>query len=380
MTNIKTKEMLQKLLSSLKEKELKRIEEKYKDSITGIKDLLGDSESPSPLFYLQIRLFGYLLENDPDKTISELGVKIRRLIHPSIAKQSPNYLMNPQVIENRNFLLSEETDITKVPEDKPVILPDEPVIWIQNHGFKDDALSSVASIPRHTYLFFGSLPQFYNSIYGISASLGGVVMVNRKNKNSSKASIAKTVKLLNNGADIMICPEGTWNKSPNLLQLEYWSGFYKIAKETGAKVVPIVHYLRNPFERTNPIHTVIDDPIDICQYDEKEALQIVRDTVAKWYYLMIEKYGKTTREKLIGDRESSEVWHEFLDELISEVDYYDSEIERTCDYRDKSIIRPEDVFESIANINNVTDANRDHVEYARKLVKERKDNDYQRLY
>ena len=370
---------LKRMLCSLKTKELRRIEEKYKDSIVSIKDLIGDGEA-SLLFFFQIRMFGYLLENDPDKTISELGVKIRRFIHPAIAKQCPKHLMNPQVIENRNFLLSEGLDPKTVEEDKGIILPEEPVIWIQNHGFKDDALSSVASIPRHTYLFFGSIPQFYNSIYGTSAQLGGVVLMNRKVRESKIASMYKTIELLKNGADILICPEATWNKTPELLQLEYWPGFYRIAQETGAKIVPIVHYLRDPFERTNPIHTVMDDPIDITKLSEREALELVRDTMATWYYLMMEKYGKTTRAELLQGKSYDEAWHEFLDKLISEVDYYDFEIETSCDYRSRDNVRAEEVFESISSIEKITPTNASHVAYATNLVRTRKSRDFQRMH
>ena len=39
-----------------------------------------------------------------------------------------------------------------------------------------------------------------------------------------------------------------------------------------------------------PIHTVIDDPIDITSMPEKEALEHYRDVLATWYYIMMEKY------------------------------------------------------------------------------------------
>lgn len=371
---------IKSFLNTLKEKDLKRIEKKYQEmgSIDTIKDLIGDGD-PSLLFFLQIRLFGYLLNNDPDKTVSNLGVKIRRAIHPSIAKKSPQFLMNLQVQENRKFLLSNEDDWFNVEDDDPVILPDEPVVWLQNHAFKDDALSSISKIPRHTYILFGSLPQFYNSVYGISAQLGGVAMVNRRVKDSRKAVVDKAAKILENGADIMMCPEATWNKTPELLQLEYWGGAYEIAKRTGAKIVPIVHYLRDPFDRNNPIHTVIDDPIDVSNMSLKEANTLLRDTVSTWLYLMIEKYGKSTREEILNGKSFEEAWKNFLEKLTSEVDYYDNEIERSCDYRDKKIIRPEDAFENIANA-KMTKENADHILYAQKLVRSRKNTDYQRLY
>lgn len=368
------------LLQKAKDKELKRIEEKYvkMGSINSIKDLIGDSE-PSNLFFLQIRLFGYLLNNSPDKTISNWGVKLRRLIHPSVAKKSPEFLMNKQVIENRKFLLSEEIDSAKVEDDDPVILPDESVIWLQNHYFKDDALSSISAIPRHTYILFGSLPQFFNSIYGLSAQLGGVVMVNRKVKESKRASLDKTVKLFENGADILMCPEATWNKTPELLQLEYWSGIYEIAKKTGAKVVPIVHYISDPFDRDVKIHTVIDDPVDISKYSKDEAIEILRDKMSTWFYLMMEKYGRTTRDELLQGKTQDEAWKDYLERLMLEVDYYDTEVETTCDFRDRRIVRPEDVYENIANL-ELTRNNAEEVAHARALVRERKSRDYQRLY
>ena len=59
---------------------------------------------------------------------------------------------------------------------------------------------------------------------------------------------------------------------------------------------------------------------------------------------------------------------------------YDEEIELSADYRPRNITRPEDVYESIANIENITPENIQHVNYARQLVKERKQNDFQRRF
>lgn len=84
---------------------------------------------------------------------------------------------------------------------------------------------------------------FYNTIDGITAWLIGVVMANRKISASKKAAIPKAVQAMNYGADLLIYPEGTWNISQNVLVLDLWPGIYRIACETGAKIVPIVHYL-----------------------------------------------------------------------------------------------------------------------------------------
>lgn len=47
------------------------------------------------------------------------------------------------------------------------------------------------------------------------------------------------------GGSLGIFPESVWNKSPNALLIDLWLGIYRIACETGAKVVPVVHYIRD---------------------------------------------------------------------------------------------------------------------------------------
>ena len=62
------------------------------------------------------------------------------------------------------------------------------------------------------------------------------------------------------------------------------------------------------------------------------------------------------------------------------VKYYDREIELYADYRPKQIVRPEDVWQSVANIQNVHVGNADHVKYARELVAREKRRDFQRRF
>lgn len=111
----------------------------------------------------------------------------------------------------------------------------------------------------------------------------GVVMANRRICESEKAAIPKAVRAMDCGADLLMYPEGTWNLSPNVLILDLWLGIYRIVCEIWAKVVPIVHYLRdNGTSRDNPIHTVVDAPIRIDDLKERQALSHCRDIIATW--------------------------------------------------------------------------------------------------
>ncbi len=370
---------------------IKKIEKKYKDKIINIKDLIGNKR-PSILFYFLANHFDYLLDNDENKIISEKSMKYRDKINKIVKKYGPSFLKSKQIFEDRNELrffnykeqlkLGEnvELDTNLLAKDEGIKLnKDETVIWVANHGFKDDALATVLSANKNAYILFGSLPQFYNTIDGIISWLNGVILVNRKLDSSKKSSIKKCVKILQMKKDIIIYPEGVWNKSPNKLVLHLWPGIYKIAKEANVKVVPVVHYKRklHKEDKNDIIHTVIDEPIDLTKFSEEEALTYLRDKMAYWTYLMMQKYGKSTREELLKDYYYSvEAWEEQLKERVNTADYYDPEIETTADYQTKKEKEYYETLEDLSKIKNITPKNAHSIVNAKKLIK----NNFQRRF
>lgn len=372
--------MQNQIVEQWKKKQLEKILETQKNNITGIDDLIGDGE-PSLLFYILADKLGYLLENDSSKTLSLEGVEIRRKLNFIIKKIGPAFLRNPQIIENRNQLL--KPDEANPKPDNGIILPKEPVIWAPNHAFKDDTLASILAAYRHSYILFGSLPQFYNTFDGITAFINGVNMANRKVKESKHSSIDKSIKTIEYGADLLIFSEGVWNKSPNQLLLDLWPGIYRIAKETGSLIVPMAHYIKDCSQkgRSNPIHTVIADPIRIDDLSEKAGLEYLRDAIATWYYLMMERYGKSTREEeLQGFRSANEAWEYKLWERVNTTDRYDSVIEYNANYNPKEKIDLINVWNELANTEILTEDNISHVIYAKQLIKNESLNDYQKRF
>ena len=369
--------MANKFIEHAKKKRIDKIVEKSGENITSITDFTA-GEEPSFLFYILADKLNYLLKNNPEEALSERGIKIRKKLNYLIRKIGPAFLSSPQVIENRNVLL----DPKSTEPDKGITVPDKPVIWVANHAFKDDTLASILAAKRNAYIMFGSLPQFYNTFDGVTAWLNGVVMTNRKVKASKKGSMPKAVRAMEMGADLFIFPEGVWNKSPNDLLIDFWPGVYRIAKATGADIIPMVHYVTDPSKKTkdNIIHTVVDDPISISHLTEEEALELLKEKMGTWFYLMMEKYGQSTRaEVLNGYSTSQEAWEEHLKKRAATADRYDLEIELCADYRPKSKVRSEDVFAPISELTPNSE-NAHHIEYAKKLVKERKENDFQRRF
>ena len=356
------------LTQKQKDKFNQYIMDRYGTELNDFSDLLGDGyDEMSGLFYTHNKKYLHWLDGDPDKAIYKKEIIFRRRFYKLLKIVGPGVLKCKQVLENT----------------EPIILPDKPVIFVANHGFHDDALATVLAANRHAYFLIGSIPLLYNAIDGTAlASVGGVIF-NRKNKHSRAASINKCKKVMEYGTDIILFPEGGWNKTSEIPVLKLWKGVYTLSLAARCDVVPITHYVRNMeiLDRKNIIHTFIDNPIPLYELPEKDAMLYLREIMATRQWELMEKYGVSTRsEELKGFDHSDEKWHAHLRERMKGVARYDSSIEKKSDFRPKDIVYPEEVFKSIAEISCVTPYNINDVIYARNLVKERTNNDFQRLY
>ena len=344
--------------------------------ITGLSDLTADKK-PSVFFYLFGKAYSHVLCDEPDEAGLKKAICWRRHLNPLLKKLVPVSMKVKQVFENRN-------ELRGLPgEDNDISLPDEPVIWMSNHHFKDDVAASVVTVKRQSYILLGSLPQIYNTLDGIFSWMNGTLLVNRKTKASRSSLTARAAATMKAGADLLIFPEGVWNKTPERLLIDLWPGIYRIAKATGAKIVPVVHYIDDAAytKKGNLIHTVIDDPVDITGMGEAEALDFLRDIMATWHYLMMERYGRTTRAELLSGFESTEdAWRDALTKRVMTADRYDREIELCADYRPNEKDSPRQVWEPVAAIEHITPANAAHVANAVNLIDDLKKHDYQRSY
>ena len=292
---------------------------------------------------------------------------MRRMLHSVILKLLPYFMSKEQEIEFAD----------------DVRVPDEPVIWIANHGFKDDIAATLVAAKRHTYILFGSLPAFYNTIDGVAAYLNGVVLVNRKVRQSSHKSVDRAIEVLKNGTDLLIFPEGAWNKTPDKLILELWPGVFRIANSVGCKIVPVTHYLRDPdiTYKENIIHTRVSKPVSLSGLTEREGIDLLRNILADNYYKLMETYGRSTRKELLGNCDNSDdAWDSYLQKHIGAIKYYDKEIELKADYRSKDKSALMQVWEPIAKIENINANNIQHVLFAQETIATYIKSDFQRKY
>ena len=263
----------------------------------------------------------YLLDYDATKAISKSGAAIRKIISPFLR------LAIPLTIKTKLRTLRKGT------------MPDSPVIFASTHAFKEDIEDAVVLADRQAYILIGSLSQVFRSLDGFTAWLAGMILVNRSDKKSRIASKEKMKLALQYGSSVIVFPEGTWNKSPNLMMNGLFSGVYDVAKDTGSMVVPIATIRDGKY-----VYGIREDAFDITQFGRADGVAILRDKMATMRWELMESIPRAKRSDFPYGSAADAYWTEYIDGLMSEVKYYDYEEELHTKFVDKSVSSPEEAF------------------------------------
>lgn len=256
----------------------------------------------------------FLLRDEPEKTISRFGIKFRRGIFPLIA------YVGRRLYGLKLFIV-----------DKQEIPKNRPVIFACTHGFKEDFLASLLTVGEDFYVLFGNRKQALKSIDGFCAFVTGMILVDRFDKESRRASKMKMIYALECGAKVGIFPEGTWNNSPNKLVLNLYPGILEVAKATNAWIVPVATLKGN-----NGVYSSIGQAIDSKQLEGDEGIRRLRDELATLKWKLIECESKDNPAKVLHGDAGMAYWEQTINAEIKTVKFYDRIAEQQCIYREGS--------------------------------------------
>ncbi|MBT5147648.1 MAG: 1-acyl-sn-glycerol-3-phosphate acyltransferase [Flavobacteriales bacterium] len=119
--------------------------------------------------------------------------------------------------------------------------PKEPSVVMGNHRSYLDAVVLPTSFP---VVFVGKQEAKAWPIIGWGASVLGTIWVKRDNKESRKATRIAVKERFDNGYGVIIFPEGTTNKNPELLP--YRKGIFYLCAENGFQIAPVAIEYRDP--------------------------------------------------------------------------------------------------------------------------------------
>ena len=229
----------------------------------------------------------------------------------------------------------------------PELEKDKAYVFASTHYFNEDIITALATIDRNAYALIGTTNQIDNNPLMYAAWINGMVYVDRLNDKSRKESVDKMKKVLSNGNSVLIFPEGGWNNTENLLVQSLFAGPYILSKDMNVEVVPISTYYD---EDGNEIHVKFGEPLKLYNYDKKDALRLLRDSMATMMYELIEEYSKPlVRCEIVGDHHLDYMEarrKEYLKTKWTE-DVWDEEL---TVYQEKGITTPKQIRESLDKV------------------------------
>ena len=256
----------------------------------------------------------YLMSYNPEDVVSKRGIRIREICYPVLSKIFPLTSKSKLKII-RSY--DEYGNRITVPKDKKVI-------FVPNHGFRDDIALSLMTAKYPTYSVFASIPDFFYSIDGYALNLFGVFLMDRRDKESKASIIPKVNYAFDLGLKrLLILPEGVWAKSPNELVLKLWKGAYLLAQRNNALLMPI-SLLNKDMKIDGDVgkgkkgvcYSILGEPIDPSNMSWFELERILRDAIATNRYSLFEQFSKAKRDSL---GYGMSYWNEYVREMINTV-------------------------------------------------------------
>lgn len=174
-------------------------------------------------------------------------------------------------------------------------IPDGCIV-VSNHNTEIDPL-----VVGHALYASGKYPRFLakKSLFSVPVvgkllSLAGMVPVDRGGPGAGTSLDVATTQLERGGC-IVVYPEGTLTRDPDLWPMRGHSGAARLALRTGAPVIPVVHWgdhelfprygkMFRPFPRKRVVVTV-GEPIDLSEYSgqplTRKVMLAATDTIIR---------------------------------------------------------------------------------------------------
>lgn len=157
------------------------------------------------------------------------------------------------------------------------VIPKEgPIIICGNHKHLMDQCLPILSTKR--MLHYMAKKEYFDSKFAWFFKMSGCIRVNRQDKDEAHVAMDEAAELLKKGYAIGIFPEGTRNKTDQLL-LPFKFGAVKMAKETNASIVPFGITGKYKFWN-NKLKVTFGKPFKVGNMTLEEANKKLYDEIA----------------------------------------------------------------------------------------------------
>lgn len=282
-------------------------------------------------YYRDLREYVYL-KNEKIK-----GIKVRKAIYPIIKK----FLTIQRKLNGRDL---------KILGNKATIPEERPIIYSISHIGRFDLESVCEILPTNAYMFCGDPETMYRNLDGLAADLNGAIYVDTDSKTDRHVAKEMAVRLLNQGGDLLIYPEGTWNLEECRPILPLYPGIIEMAYRTNATIIPIsLEQYGNDFVANIGENFEVSQHIPTGSYNKENEFQAkaaLRDVMAGLKWEIWENAGIMQRQEM-----SSDAYETYIDDRLSEFPVYTRDVLKHRTFKEKNETSPEVVYQFTKKLN-----------------------------
>ncbi|MDD3340044.1 MAG: 1-acyl-sn-glycerol-3-phosphate acyltransferase [Lachnospiraceae bacterium] len=213
-------------------------------------------------------------------------------------------------------------------------------IYACTHIGGNDIQRTLQVIGVPAYLMLGDPGILYRDIAYQGLRINGLISLDNDNRIDRNIAYSRSVELLRKGGNLLIFPEGAWSISPNLLLMKIFTGTVRMAKETGAEIIPIAveQYEKDFYFNIGQNYKISKNSLKSAE----ELTDELREKMATLKWEILENQKISSRKNI-----PEGYLQEFEDEILGRCNYEsgmareDLERER---FHDKRITNPQDAF------------------------------------
>ncbi len=221
----------------------------------------------------------------------------------------------------------------------------KPIIYACTHPGGNEIQRAFQVIKKPSYLMLGNPKKIYRMPLYYGLLLNGVIPFETFDREDRKIAYHRAVELLKKGGNLLIFPEGAWNTTPNYLVMKIFTGTVRMAKETGAEIVPIAI---QQYDKT--FYFNIGSNYSVPKSTEKSVEVLnneLRENLATLQYDLL----KCAKPLTWGEANNSII--EFQNKIFGKVGFdFGFTIEDTFNERfhDKNIVEYDEVFAHLLDL------------------------------
>lgn len=218
-----------------------------------------------------------LIHADETNFTSDFGIYIRKHIYkplqtPLIKATDGNIVLESIKYYEEDSIINSEQDLSFINLEK-----NKAYIFVSTHSFCEDINAALSIMDRNAYLVLGSTDQIKYNRQAYGPWLNGMVPVDRLDPISRQNLLLKEERILNAGTSLLVFIEGAYNNTENKILEEFYSGPIRLAKKTGASIVPLASF--REYGSSN-IYITADRPIEWKMISKNEGRVQLRDKLA----------------------------------------------------------------------------------------------------